>query len=422
MKRFVALVIVLAIATGGLAWAQKATIRGTKWQSFVEEKVMLDTWAAQFMKLHPEITLSFELVTTGYAEKLVAGFAGGTAPDIYYVNNKDLRPQVDQGMPQPIDKFIDGPNGINRADIFDPIWQAFTVKGKTYTFSRNNGVQVLYYNKRMFTEAGVPFPNQNWTWDDLAATAKKLTKTDASGRIEQYGFQCDEYARVWITYLWSLGAKAFDDEVNPKKPTFNGPEGVQAAKYLVSLVQAYGVSPPPGVPGALGYREAFSTEKVAMILDGSWMVKNFSNKEGLNYGTALVPKGKIRTGWYDVNGFAMASTTKFPDAAWAVIKFVTSLDKALEYADYGGNKLGGMPSYKTAYTDRRWEPTPISAPIAEQMKLARAEYSFHNAGKWFWDMLNAKLQAIVTEKLDPKKALDDLAVETQKEILDKIPR
>jgi multiple sugar transport system substrate-binding protein len=426
-------VLALALLCTGSLWAsgtgdggseagKKITLRGTKWQSFVEEKTMMEDWSARYTKAHPNVTIQFEMITTGYGEKLTAGFAGGTAPDYYYVNFKDLPAQVVQGMPRPLDAYIDGKNGVKRADIFDEIWKAGSYKGKTYSYSRNNGVQILYYNKKMFQAAGVPFPNENWTWDDLAAAAKKLIKKDASGRIEQYGFQCDEYARVWVTHLWSNNGKDFDDSYAPKKALFNGPEGVAAAKYLMDLVQSYGVAPPPGVPGALGYREAFSTQKVAMILDGSWMVKSFAKVQGLDYGTMLVPKGKIRTGWYDVNGFCSASTNKFPDTTWDVIKFMTSLDISLEYADYGGNNLGGMPSWKTAYTDPRWKPTAVSAPIAEQMKFARAEYSWYNSGKWFWNMLNTSLQAMVTKKLDPQKVLDDLAAETQKEILDKTPQ
>ncbi len=431
MKRVTILMLLLSLICTGLAWSsggseataaeEKVTLRGTKWQSYIEEKYQMEEWVNQYMEANPNITIEFEMVATGYGEKLIAGFAGGTGPDFYYLHIPNLPRQVQQGIPMPLDDYIDGPDGINRDDIFDSIWKATTYKGKTYGYSRSNGVQVLYYNKKMFDDVGLAYPDETWTWDDLAMAAKQLVKKDESGRISQFGFQCDEYNRVWLSHVWSNNGKVFDDRFEPTKALFNSPEGVAAAKYLVDLVQAFGVAPPPGVAGALGYREAFSTQKVAMILDGSWMIKSFSKKEGLEYGTTLVPQGKIRAGWYDVTAFMMASTTKYPDQTWGVVKNFSNVDRALEYADYGGDLLGGMPAWKTAYTDPRWKPTAISKPVADQMVFASAELTFYDSGKWFWSMLNAKLQEIVTLKRDPKEALDELAAETKSEILDKMP-
>jgi len=159
-----------------------------------------------------------------------------------------------------------------------------------------------------------------------------------------------------------------------------------------------------------------------MILDGNWMVNSFSRQKGLEYGTALVPKGKVRAGWYDACIWSMSSQTKYPDITWDIIKFLSGPDKAIAMADYGGVLLMGMPSWQSCYKDPRWKPVDIVAPIEEQMKYSRAELAFFNAGKWFWDMLNTKLQEIVIMKKDPKKALDELAEETIQEIIQKRPK
>jgi len=422
-KRSLILVLstLLVVLFAFTSYSAPITIRGLRWLSWPEEKDLYDKWCQEYTKAHPDVKIEIEWVTTGYGEKLTTSFAGGQAPDFFFVHTPNLPAYVEQGLCAPLDKYIDGPNGINTKDIFPAIWKVTTYKSKRYGYSAINGCQTLYYNKKMFREAGLKFPDKSWTWADLPEVARKLTKKDAGGKVIQYGFQCDEYNRVWISYLWSMKGKTFDNEENPKKPLFNNEIGVEAAKYLADLVMVYGVAPTPGVPGALGYREAFSSQKVAMILDGSWMVNSFSRQKDLEYGTTLVPKGKVRAGWYDVCMWAMSTQTKHPDIVWDIIKFLSGPDKALACADYGGVLLMGMPSWQSAYKDPRWKPCDLVSPIAEQMKYSRAELAFYNAGKWFWAMLNPKLQEIIIMKKEPKVALDELAEETVKEIIQKRP-
>lgn len=415
--------VLLMVLFASQAYSAPITIRGIRWLSYPEEKLLYDEWCEEYNRVHPDVKVEIEWITTGYDEKKVTSFAGGQAPDFYFIHTPRLPLDIEEGMCVPLDEYIDGPNGIDAEDLFPAIWEATTYKGKRYGFSDVNGVQILYYNKKMFREAGLEFPDENWTWQDLAETAEKLTKDiDGDGRIDQYGFQCDEYNRVFTTYVWSMEGKLFDNEQSPEEPLFNGPVGVEAAKYLSDLVLVYGVAVPPGVPGALGYREAFGSQKVAMILDGSWMINTFSYREDLEYGTTLVPKGKVRAGWYDVCTWVMSSQTKHPDITWDVIKFLSGPDRALALADYGGVHLQGMPSWQSCYEDPRWKPHEVVVPVAEQIKYARPEVVFWNAGKWYWDMLNTKLQEIVILERDPKAALDELAEETVKEIIQKMPR
>jgi hypothetical protein len=118
----------------------------------------------------------------------------------------------------------------------------------------------------------------------------------------------------------------------------------------------------------------------------------------------------------------MSTQTKYPDIVWDVIKYMSSLEVALDKADYGGPQLMGMPSWQTAYKNPQWKPCDLVAPVVEQMKYARPELSFWNAGKFAWNMLAPKLQEIIIMKKDPKKTLDELAQETIEEIIKKMPK
>src|SRR5437588_657670 len=59
----------------------------------------------------------------------------------------------------------------------------YNFEGNQYAIPKDFDTVGLWYNKTMFDEAGLAYPDENWTWDDLYNAAKKLTKPDGS----QYG-------------------------------------------------------------------------------------------------------------------------------------------------------------------------------------------------------------------------------------------
>jgi multiple sugar transport system substrate-binding protein len=427
MKRLVTVLILMAVALFCVqaVSAQNAiqtVLHAMNWISFTEENNLYQTWSRAFEKAHPGVLVQFEGLPQGYDEKIAASFAAGTAPDMYFIHTVNLPAQVEQGMPQALDSFINGPKGINAKDIFPAVWSASTYKGERYGWSQVNGCQILYYNKKAFDQAKIPYPTDKWTWDDLAAAAKKLTKKDDKGRVTQYGFQCDELNRMFTSILWSNGGSFFDNDDQPTEVKFNGPEGVKAAVYLKNLVQTLGAAPPPGTPGALGYREAFRTGNAAMILDGSWMILTYAKQKDLSWGTQVIPKGTAgRKGWYDDVIWAMSSQTKSADMTWELIKYFSGKDTALQRADYGGDALSGMPSWISAYKDPRWKPTARVKPVEAMMAQSRPEMAFWNAGMFHWSLLLTALQEIVSTDVDPQARLNTLAEETQGQILSKMP-
>ncbi|MCL2318721.1 MAG: extracellular solute-binding protein, partial [Treponema sp.] len=274
----------------------------------------------------------------------------------------------------------------------------------------------------LFDKAGVPYPTEKWTWQDMADAAKKLTVKDASGKIIQYGFQYDEYCRLWISHFQSNGGQAFDNRDKPTKVTFNNDLGVASAQYLFDLVQSLNVSPPPGVAGVLGHRDSFANGIVAMILDGSWMNTQFAQKEGMKYGVALVPLGKVaRGGWIAPTHYAMSGKTKYPDQVWTYLKWWFSYDNSMSFSGYGDAiKSAGMPVWKSAYTDPKFKPDEQVSMIAKQVTYSVPDMTFQYFGTWYWDTLNVGLQEMVGNKIAPKTAIETIAQRTQKNVLDEI--
>ena len=60
------------------------------------------------------------------------------------------------------------------------IKEMYQYDGKTYAVPKDIDTIALWYNKDMFDEAGIAYPDDTWTWDDLYDAAVKLTKDDGS--------------------------------------------------------------------------------------------------------------------------------------------------------------------------------------------------------------------------------------------------
>ena len=139
---------------------------------------------APWQKAHPDITVRLEHTPyRGYADKLLTMIAGRSSPDI-------ICTEVDLFVTfQPKDVLLDltpyvkkDPE-LNIKDFYPEIINRFTVAGKLYALPRDTAPYAcVYYNKKLFDQAGVPYPKDDWDVFDMLDKAKKLTKIDEIGR------------------------------------------------------------------------------------------------------------------------------------------------------------------------------------------------------------------------------------------------
>ena len=422
----ISLTVIGTLAAGGnqntTASSGQITLRGMHWTSSTAEQNRSNDRFLEFSKQNPNIKIQFEWYPQGFAEKLTALFASNDAPDFFANYVGDLGLRVQNGYMAPLTPFFNRDGFDKNADLMPNAVVKF--KGDVYGIVHVIQPQVLFFNKDLFDKAGVPYPNDNWTWQDMADAARKLTVKDASGKIIQYGFQYDEYCRLWISHFQSNGGQAFDNRDNPTKVTFNNDLGVESAQYLYDLVQSLNVSPPPGIAGVLGHRDSFANGIVAMILDGSWMNTQFAQKEGMKYGVALVPKGRVtRGGWIAPTHYAMSATTKNKEAVWTFLKWWFSYDNTMSFSGYGDAIMSaGMPVWKSSYKDPAFKPDEQVSKIAQQVEYSVPDMTFQLFGTWYWDTLNVGLQEMVGNKIAPKTAIERIAQLTQKNVLDEIER
>lgn len=278
-----------------------------------------------FQAAHPNVTIELENIgrSSEYYTKLQTTIAGGTPPDVFYPATHIAYALASKGAILPVQDFIDR-DGIDTSQYEKAILDLYTIDGKVYCLPIDSAALVVFYNKKMFDEAGIPYPQEGWTWDDFLTIAQQLTKdTDGDGQIDQFGV--DQFRNYWPMVVWSnTGHGLFDDIRHPTKFLGNDPEVIASIQWVADLMTKYNVMPTDEQRADIS--DLFAAQKAAMQVVGHWRVPRYLGSEGLEFDFAPLPIGKFGEPVNRADGscFAISSETKHPEEAWEFVKFLAA--------------------------------------------------------------------------------------------------
>jgi len=246
------------------------------WSSSDAENELLTSIVDRFNKSQTEYKASFAPVPN-YDQSLQTALAGGAPPDVFYVDSLKFPDLIKNNvLAVPAAGAIQDPD-----DFYPSLRAAFTANGTFYCPPKDFSTLALLYNKKMLADAGVAVPTN---WDELKAAAQKLT--DSSKGV--YGMSLSADAARWVAFLYQAGGVVLDAN---GKMNINTPEAKTALDYYTGLItDGYAVTPDKVDSGWNG--EAFGKEKVAMVVEGNWMVPFMkSDFPNVDYGIAELPAG-----------------------------------------------------------------------------------------------------------------------------------
>ena len=220
------------------------------------------------------------------------------------------------GVLESLDGYIDA-SGMDVDDYWPGALKTTSFEGNVYGFPRDIGMEVLYYNKDHFDEAGLSYPDESWTWDDLRAAAEALTMKAASGRVERYGLGME--GGKYPQFMLSNGGGMFDDTFTPTECWFSKPESIEAVEFISGLMNDELAMRDANLNQAGGDSAVFQSEQVSMIIQNASRVPAF-NSAGMNYDVAPVPTapgGERATGASGA-AWTMSALSDNKDAAWGV--------------------------------------------------------------------------------------------------------
>jgi multiple sugar transport system substrate-binding protein len=316
--------------TGG-----KIVISYTRWGDPAEVESTREL-IAEFMVDNPDVLVRTDVVSwQQYWMKMATAVVTGTAQDVWLISPVYIEQYAAAGHLLDLMPFVEADTTFNEADYFPHAFDSCTYagegkdmqnvpfrQGKLYAFTRDYNTSILYYNKDHFDAGGVAYPADNWTWQDFADAAAKLTVDfDGDGIIDQWGSMGAGYTTLATT----IGGKLIDPE--RKRCNYSPRPGhtqvYDAILFNLDLIYKYKASPPP----TLQVEEyAFVTGKASMIIEGAWEIRNYNRSKNL-WDIAKVPlKDKNSKRVLSGGGVAhcVYSGTKHPEAAWRLVKFLSS--------------------------------------------------------------------------------------------------
>lgn len=320
-----------------------------------------------FKKKYPHIILEIDEAPWGdFTKKITTQIAGGNAPDVWFQENAAVLGYGKKGAAENLAPYIE--KDLKKGDYVDSL---FSAKADDKVWGVPHGVNpiALAYNKKIFSDANVPFPTDNWTYQDMIDAAKKLAKdTNGDGNPDIWGFIASgSITGGWFPWIKSAGGQALD--AARTNAVFNDEKSIQGITAWSDMINKLKVSPSlPTISSLGGENQVFGNGKGAMMflqysVGESILNKNFPN---LDYDTVKIPKGfdGKRVVPSVANSWVIFSKAKkeSKDAAWTWLKYYLSEEAQNIVADSGAtlpvNKaalskvetLSFKPANKKAYT------------------------------------------------------------------------
>ncbi|KRE64223.1 hypothetical protein ASG92_19395 [Arthrobacter sp. Soil736] len=332
-----------------------ATISVSNWGD-PGDKAVYDNVAARFKEKYPNVTVNnnFTPITTWteYVNKLVTQAAAGQAPDVINIATEGVQLGLDNELFASMDGFLkNDPEAQSLEKDIDPkLLDGFRKDGSTYLMPNTFNTMVIYYNTKMFKDAGIERPSDDWTWDDFLAISKKLTT--GSGANKVYGFALPYYSFGITPWLYSNGTSMMSEDLKTSQLT--DPKVQETMGWVRDLVTKHGVAPQP--KGSDPY-QLFPAGKAAMTGAGHFVTGGFKAAGFSDYDILPWPKNATKATVFGAGAFAISKTSKNPGLSWEFIKMLTDQQTQKKWADAGS----AVPSTKTAASSKEFLAAPAHA-------------------------------------------------------------
>ncbi|MEV8002206.1 extracellular solute-binding protein [Streptomyces parvus] len=349
--------------------------------------------AEGFEKKHPKVDVKYVNVPFGEAQNKFknAAQAGDGAPDVIRSEVAWTPDFANLGYLAP----LDGTAALKNQDDFLKQAVASTkYEDKTYAVPQVIDSMGVFYNKKMFKEAGVEAPAD---LDDLKTVAKKIK--DKTGKTGLYLRGDDPY--YFLSFLYGEGGDMVD--AGSKSVTIDKPEGVKAFTAVKELVDD-GTAKTDASDGWENMMQAFKSGDVAMMINGPWAVADtltgseFTDKD--NLGVVPVPAGSAAQGApQGGHNLAVYAGSKNLDASYAFVEYMTSVDSQATAA----GELNLLPTRTSAYAKKEAVNSEIVGFFKPVVETA-VERPWIPEGGSLFEPLRVEYTKVLTGQTTPEKA------------------
>ncbi len=341
-----------------------------------EDQIVADL-IATFEAQHPHIKV--QRINPGDAAsfftKLQTMMASGEPPDVFYMGWERLAGFASQDLLMPIEPLIAADEQVGRETLHPEDFYPATIdcfrfdgqqsgRGTLYGIPKDFTTIGFYYNKTLFDQAGIPYPPDDWTWDEFIATARKLAKLPGVT-----GAEFMNWAPMVRAYLATEGLDAFSPDF--RASYLRRPEVYAALERLRAWRFDEQGTLTSGKSQVAQGESVFLTGQVGMAGPfGRWVVPTYRLIKDFDWDFAPLPHGKVKANTVFTVSWSIAKHTPHPQEAWELVKFLCGAEGQAQAA-----KLGlAIPTLKAVARSPAFLD-PSQKPSRNYVYLDQAEYA-----------------------------------------------
>ncbi|HXB96996.1 MAG TPA: extracellular solute-binding protein [bacterium] len=394
--------------------------------------------------------------------RFLVSLAGGEPPDVITFDRFAVSEWAARGAFTPLEPYINADlksgreDSIHSEDYFESAWNE-----TIYTNPQNpkdHGVygipfkmdsRALFYNKNLLKRGGFVDSQGEAqpprTWEETETMASKLTEVDDQGHVVRMGYIPNQGNTFLYLFGWQNGGEFMS--ADGRRCTLNDPKIVDALDWLTRVYDKLG-----GAKLVTGFQSSFQggdldpfiIGKIALKIDGVWQLDNmaqYANQAHLEWGAADPPmpaaevaKGHKTLSWVGGWCYSIPSTAKHKDAAWELIRFLSSPEavkimsesqrltaqsqgRAFVPYQHPNRKINDWLAQTYVYDDPNSDPQVKQAMRVFNDLLTKSRYRpVTVVGQLLWNQDNEAFDNAINHKATPKKALDDATAVVQRDL------
>lgn len=305
-----------------------------------------------FNHLHPDLLLTLDPGNIRM-EKIITQSIAGTGPDLFdSIGRYTLYAFVEAGIALDLTDLADEYQ-IDLGKTWPAIADELRIEGRQYSFPCNVVAPVLFYNKAIFDRKGLPYPPDDWTWDQFVRTASKLVRKSNDGRGYEYKNKTFAVMGLhWYELVLQAGGRMYSPDGT--RCVLDSPQAQQAVQFYYDLMYRHHVMPTPDQEltmqrrggWAPGFLKWFGAERVAMVRGGREALitlRKYKNLRG-KIGICHLPHKTRKVSLVYSRSSAINRHSSKKDQALQFLKFLTGEPYNLQIVR-SADGLPPLPAY-----------------------------------------------------------------------------
>lgn len=380
------------------------TLKMTAWDIATTPywQAVVDAYEAQNPNVHVELV---EISSQEYQDKVNIMLSGGDDTDIITV--KDIpgySAMLTRGQIVPLNSYIEA-DSLDLS-VYSGAAEELTFEGSIYALPFRSDIWVLYYNKDLFDAAGVAYPTNDITWDQLDALAREMTS--GSGNEKVYGTHFHTWrSTVELGTVQDGANTVIATDYSFMKPMYD----------MVTAMQDDGIIMDFGSlkAGQIHYSSVFKNSQIATLPMGSWFIGSLiaAKDDGefdFDWGVVKYPHPEgVEAGTTagTLTSLAINENSQNKEAAWDFIKFYSGVEGAKALAATGNLPAIRTPEVLEVFANLEGMPEGIDEAL--QTTAVRLELPMHPQVGAVEQILNEEHELIMTNSVSVDEGIASMS-------------